>query len=454
LVVARRRNEVLAWALDVLGWPPERLALEVNRVLGVRREIHRTLPYKWRDEDTLPREPLPAIVAAVLSEALGEPLTVQRLWGGRARPSTQWAPADDGMDLPWTQAGTVKLLDVVRSGFMDRRTFLAVAGGSLAGPAAHWLTIEPARLAAVMSGDRVTSQLVDLIDADIAGLRRLDDGPGGAFALQKTDGAFALVTELLSRGSYDTDTGRRLYVAAAELAQLAGFMCFDAGDHPRAQRYYLTALHAAHTASDVQLGAYVLDCMAFQSAWCHRPQEALSLLDSAQRGAVGKVRPRVMAALVAYEARAHAVAGDSRNCSAALNRAESFFDRGRGDGDPSWIYWMDEAIVATGTGQCFAQLGQYRQAEHHLRRGIGLYDESCIRDKAVYLPSLAEVQRAQRDLDGACATARQAMELVPRVNTARATDAVRGLRDRLAADSGVPVVAEFIAEADACLRTA
>jgi hypothetical protein len=420
-------------------------------VLGVRREIHRTLPYKWRDEDTLPREPLPAIVAAVLSEALGEPLTVQRLWGGRARPSTQWGPADDGMDLPWTQAGTVKLLDAVRSGFMDRRTFLAIAGASLTGPAAHWQTVEPAQLAAVLNGDRVTSRIADLIRAEIAALRRLDDGSGGGFALKKTTSAFGFVTEVLRDGSYDAVTGQRLHIAAAELAQLSGYMCFFNGDDAGAQRYYLASLRAAHASGDRQLGARVLACLAFQATLRGRPQEAISLLDAAQSGLHSRATPRVKAMLIENQAHAHAMAGRTRECMHALNQAERLLDRGRHDDDPSWIYWMDEAVIATTAGECFAQFGQYRMAERQLRQAIDLYPASRVRDKAVYLPSLAEVLRAQGDLDGACATGRQALELMPRVNTLRATEAIRGLRDRLVADSTVPVVAEFIAEADAYL---
>jgi hypothetical protein len=49
---------------------------------------------------------------------------------------------------------------------------------------------------------------------------------------------------------------RRLFAALAEIGQLAGWMAVDAGRHGLAQRYFFTALRAAH----------VLAGLAFQAA--------------------------------------------------------------------------------------------------------------------------------------------------------------------------------------------
>jgi hypothetical protein len=158
--------------------------------------------------------------------------------------------------------------------------------------------------------------------------------------------------------------------------------------------------------------------------------------------------------LAAYEARAHAAAGEANACERALSRADHFLDAGPVEADPSWVYWVDEAVLATGAGQCFAQLGRLGQAERHLDRGISLYGPSCPRDRAVYLPTLADVRLRQRDLDAACATGREGLHLAVELNTARATGALRGFRDRLRSDAGVPVVDEFLDEADALLAAA
>lgn len=456
--MAGARNEVLAGALDALGWSAERLASEVNRALGPEnraRWISRTLPYKWRDRGVLPRSPLPEVVAAVLSDALGEPLPPGRLWPQRPHGgSAAWVPADDGLRLPWDGPGTVKLLGLFRSSVVDRRRFLAVSGLSVLGPAQAWAGVEPVALAGAASGDRVTSGLVDLVESHIRELRRLDDGHGGTFALRRTSAELSFVAELLDGGSYDAATGRRLLVASAELAQLAGFMCFDGSEQPRAQRFYLMALRAAHIADDRALGAHVLGSMAFQATWRQRPQEALGLLESARSGARGRCTPRVQAMLAAYEARAHAAAGETAACARALARADSYLGAGPSDTDPPWVYWVDEAVLATGAGQCFAQLGQFDQAERHLDRGVSLYGRTCPRDRAVYLPSLAEVYRRQRNLDAACSAGRDALHLAVEVNTARAHDALRALRDRLRSDTGAPVVDAFLDEADVLLPAA
>jgi hypothetical protein len=59
-----------------------------------------------------------------------------------------------------------------------------------------------------------------------------------------------------------------------ELGQLTGWVAYDAGLHALAQRYWIAALRAAHTADDPALGAYIVSWMAQQATEQGRGPEA------------------------------------------------------------------------------------------------------------------------------------------------------------------------------------
>ncbi len=438
-------NETLAWAMGVTGFAPDRLAARVNRVLGPTRRNRWVTPsavYKWRDHNRVPRVPLPAIVAGVLAEALGEPLTADQLWQGRAAAGDLWQPADFGLDLPWTPAGTVELLRIVRSDRVERREFLSIAGLPLLTPALEWANAEPAELAAATKGGRVSGVLLATIETRVRAIRRLDDN-GGGHVLLLAETEFALVAELLRNGSYDTPVSQRLHVALAELAQLAGWACYDMADHGRAQRHYLTALRAAHTAHDWQLGARVLSCLAYQAAARGRAQEAVTLAECAQRGLRGKSTATIRSLLAATEARAHAVAGDGAAFGGALNRAERELEHARTEDDPPWSYWHDAANLAIDSGSDFGRLGQLHAAERRLQEGFAA-TAGFLRNRAVYLPDLADVQVRQGDVDAACASAAEAFRLGTELGSARALNGVRSFRAEVARHTGVSAVNDFL----------
>jgi len=60
---------------------------------------------------SVPRHPLPTVVAHVISDALDREVSVEQLWSGRARRAELWIPADVGLRLPWSAEGTVRVLD-------------------------------------------------------------------------------------------------------------------------------------------------------------------------------------------------------------------------------------------------------------------------------------------------------------------------------------------------------
>jgi hypothetical protein len=74
--------------LTEAGLAPRALAREMNRLFGPGT-VAETAPYYWRDAGGLPRDPLPALAAYVMSRHLGRVVTVGDLWQRPCVPSTR-----------------------------------------------------------------------------------------------------------------------------------------------------------------------------------------------------------------------------------------------------------------------------------------------------------------------------------------------------------------------------
>ncbi len=144
-----RKNPVLFGLLAELGWSRSRLAAEVNAFMG-RDYIGRTTVFEWVGNGRIPREPLPTVVAHLLSDAVGRKITVADLWGAGARKSASWMPADHGQrKMTFDYSGVLHTAgdwidNVGRTMDSDRRKFMAVSGAALTTPAWAYLDA-PAR---------------------------------------------------------------------------------------------------------------------------------------------------------------------------------------------------------------------------------------------------------------------------------------------------------------------
>ncbi|HKR48519.1 MAG TPA: hypothetical protein VJT72_02865, partial [Pseudonocardiaceae bacterium] len=180
---------------------------------------------------------------------------------------------------------------------MKRRHFVFLTGAMLTAPAHQWLVHDPGPLVSGLAGRRVSMELADRFIAMIGELRAMDDVAGGGAVLSLAEQQFGMVTDLLDRASYDEPTGRKLYIALAELGRIVGWSTYDAGQPELTQRYNIVALRAAHSAADRLQGAHILSFMAYQATRQGRPAEAVTLIDTAVAGVRGEETPALLAQL-------------------------------------------------------------------------------------------------------------------------------------------------------------
>lgn len=463
-------NTVLASLLCEAGWSPRALARRLNRLFGAGT-VAETAPYHWRDAGGVPRPPLPALTAWALSKELGRDVTVAELWEGRAADSPLALPADAEMDVPWSKAGILGVIDDwVVSGLLDRRTFLAVSGNALTSIALSYPGIEGGRWSRALERGDGGSVLVSQIEQGIPLLQVLDDANGGSAHLAYVGAQFKAVALLLHHGGHLESTERRLLAALAELGHLAGWMAFDAGSHGLAQRYYLTALRAAQEASAHQLAAHTLADLGFQAASREQPREAIALGQRAADVACRTGSLAVQASVQSRLAYAYSVAGRLADSETIYCRAVDVLAKGGpGRDEPRWMYYLTPNHLDTqrGYGLAHAGLLAFRAHDRSTARALLRSGETLLRTgahgrplgdpsqrRALFEGAWLAVATAHRGrLEDACLLGRTALARMGAVQSARSTEVLRILADRLHRANRNAHVQDFLPVLDAALAS-
>lgn len=356
-------NAVLSGCLDELGWSPKALARKLNRVFGAGT-VAESAPYHWRDGGSLPRSPLPMMAAYVLSQELGRAISVAALWQGRAGDSSALVPADTDLARPWTVQGMEAIVeDWVMGGLVDRRRFLAISGAGLLAIVAQYLdgTAGRGQYAPRIAPSNGADPLVDQVEQHLPMLQLLDDEHGGARHLPYVGAQFRAVGLLIHDGGHSPVVTSRLIRALAEIGQLAGWMAFDAADHGLAQRYFATALRAAHQANDLPLCAHILGDLSFQAASRGHPADAIALGEAARRASEA-APPAARASVLSRLAYAYAAAGRDNDFAHTRGSArELIASRDGSQEEPRWMYFLTDNHLDCQAGYGFIQMGRARQ---------------------------------------------------------------------------------------------
>ncbi|MFC8916591.1 hypothetical protein ACGF5F_30960 [Streptomyces sp. NPDC047821] len=463
----KRPNEQLSSWFVRSGWSKGELARQVNRRARQMGAHHISTDTsrvrRWLDGEQ-PREPIPRILSELFSERFGSVVAVEDLGLRTAHQS----PSVSGVDLPWAGPQTVALLsDFSRSDLMlARRGFLGTslalaAGPALIEPMQRWLVptpaAEPARAepAAQRRSTRLSRAELDLLESTTVMFRQWDAQCGGGLRRKAVVGQLHEVTDLLQEPQ-PAPTAKRLFQCAAELAELAGWMSYDVGLQPTAQKYFVLALHAAKEAGDKPLGSYILSSMSRQMIHLGRPDDALELIHLAQYGSRDCATARTQAMLYAMEARAYANMGQPSKCKRAVRMAEdTFADVGLdGEPEPDWIRFFSEAELNGENAHSYRDLAYVAGrsptyaslAEPVMEKAVDLFskDEDHQRSYALNLVGMATVHLLKREPEQATKLAEQALGVARRVRSERVNTRLRKTVDTAARDFGdVPEVARL-----------
>ncbi|MGB8944967.1 MAG: transcriptional regulator [Streptomyces sp.] len=461
---SERRNEVLAGCLDELGWSPKVLARKLNRVFGMGT-VAETAPYHWRDTGGVPRSPLPAMAAYVMSQELGRVVSVDQLWQGRAADTPMLIAADASLGYSWNVQGLGHIVeDWVLGGLLDRRRFLAISGSGLLAVVSQYLdgTAGRGAFSPRIANEGRGDPLVTQVEQNLPLLQLLDDENGGARHLPYVGAQFRAVGLLLHEGAHTDAATTRLIRALAEIGQLAGWMAFDSADHGLAQRYFATALRAAHQVNDRALCAHILADMSFQAATRQHPADAIALGEAARRASDGgptSVRASVLSRL----AHGYATAGRSVDFARTSGLARELIEQ-RPDAklEPRWMYFLtpnhlecQAGYSLIGLGRSALQQGDRSAGRNFVREGEALLETGAhgvekgdpSQRRALFEGAwLALGYSASSELERVCDVARTAVSRLETVQSPRSTALLQQLAVELRRKQRNPYVGSFVPE--------
>ncbi|GAA2814197.1 helix-turn-helix transcriptional regulator [Saccharopolyspora taberi] len=307
---------------------------------------------------------------------------------------------------------------------------LAADPGAPVRLAHEWLVSESPAALHLRSGRRIGRSLAAELESRVVELRHLDDVVSSADLLPAVSEELSTARELVREATYSDSTGKRLFTAVGELAQLAGWVAGDAGKLAEAQRFYLSGVDAANQARDRVLGAQLLSSLSYQIANTGNPRDAVLLARTAVMGAEGAT-PLVRALLLERLAWASAKSRDAEATWRALDEVDDAF-AARGADEPEWVYWLNRAEIDVMAGRCLIQLGRPGEAEPLLSAAIETYPAEHAREVALYLSWLAESHARSGDLDAARETLARAQPFAEAMPSARTGDRLRAVRQACA----------------------
>ncbi|WP_221350684.1 hypothetical protein [Streptomyces beigongshangae] len=439
-------NKALAAALGEAGCSYASLALRVNelgRRQGTESNYDKASVTRWLNGQQ-PRGSTPELIAAVLSERLGLPVSPTDLG---FLPEQQRPVVGRALAYREDLADTLHILAELGSTDIARRTLLGTVpfvAGALLNPQREWLlwlveSPEAVRLDPVTDGGPV-----EQVHAMIGMFDQMDNHFGGGGV--RTSIVHYLCTEvvpMLQRRGTPPYQQRLLFAAAARLAAMAGWSSYDAGEYGLAQRYMIQALRLCAEGRDRVLGGQILAGLSHLATGLGSPDEGVALARAGIATAKDSGSPLGLMRLYAMAARGHAARNRVEETTEALRQAERHLDASRGAAQESvWVRYLDHHYLQAESALCFRDLGLAAQAERTAGESV-VANADRRRRQAISRSVLATAHLQQNRLDEAIGTATEALNALSTVHSERSVQALRDFRTRLAPSRHEPLVQEF-----------
>ncbi|GHA85634.1 hypothetical protein GCM10010330_44920 [Streptomyces tendae] len=385
------------------GWSQARLAREVCRAARMQGEpVGRQEVSRWETGKRTPREWLPFIAAA-----FGVPVDALKTPQKPAEPPlptlADFLPDDD----------------------------------PLAPLSAH-------------TGRRIGIGQVDDLQKRVHGLRLADDVLAGGDLIRPALRELRSAVKLYREGAHTADVGRQLLRQIGELAQIAGWIASDAGQHDEAERIYRLGISAARQAEAHTLAGNIAGSLAYQMSNTGREAEGLTLAQAAFNDARAEAPPKARALYLDRVAWAHTKAGGRENGQHAIRAlgeaSEALSEDGAGIESPAYLYWVDPGELRVMESRIYTEIHRPLRAVPLLREVLSEYDATHTREMALYLSWLAVALADANEPEEAAAVAERVISISADVASERTAERVRVVLARLGDFADVPEVASLLAD--------
>lgn len=245
----------------------------------------------------------------------------------------------------------------------------------------------------------------------------LDNRFGGTDLAGLTVRFFRAVHNQLGTGAYEPAIERDLQAVVGELAEVAGWLLYDADRQDDVRRMNHEALYFSRLAGDRQMELLTIQNTSMHAGFMGRHREALHLAESVLESR-DRLSPRVKTLFLVRKARALAQGGDGQALR-LFAAARSHYQDGVRDSDPKWVWWVDERELAWHEGMAQLQLGKATLAVEQFERSVAATASHQVRSRYLHLAYLLAVQAQVGAWSDADATLGLLMPLVDEVASRR-----------------------------------
>ncbi|MFF6958547.1 tol-pal system YbgF family protein [Streptomyces sp. NPDC008317] len=397
--------------------------------VGLALHYDRTSVSHWLS-GTRPPEPVPSLVAEVLSRALGRQVTAADtgLLNGNAPVATRQS---DDLGLSLVRLARPPTKELADSSVYTTLLELDAAEGNFAIPLAP--SVPHAREAEPTS--------VPATELMLPVFARIDTAFGGGAARQALSSYLAV--DITPRLVLRMPPGRRdrFLRTASRLTYLAGYMHFDDNMNGIGQSYYQTALRMAAASADLRTYTTVLRAMSIQALHLGHRSLALDIAEAAARHNTD-LPPGQAVLLTSQWALTLAANGQRRKAFAELRRAEQTFARG-----PLSTGTIDDfhaAAFAHQSAETFAYAGEPARAIRELTSSLRQRPADERRARALINARLGGLQLDQGHLEQACAAWHLFLDDQAHLRSGRIASALAEMRSRLRPFRQQPVAREVL----------
>ena len=318
---------------------------------------------------------------------------------------------------------------------VKRRKFLAHAAAVTVGAAVFgadsgsWVS-HPTQTPAP---GRIGMTDVRQVEAATRALRALDYQYGGGSCRDAVVAQLSWGQQMLGASSTDI-VRQRLYVALADLHNLAGWTSFDTGLMDSARNHFGQALDLAKQGENEALMANILYRMGRVYLHQNAPDDALKVFQLGQLAAQNSGSELAVGILCANEAWAYAKMGSDEQALKLLGRARDEFSRANVTEAPAWAKFFNEIDLSSMIGTVHTELAQTVDAKYTrtaipaLSKAINNFGDEYARSRSFNLTSMAINHLLEGDIDHGAKVGGQAVDLSEGLKSVRTKQRMEPLR--------------------------
>jgi hypothetical protein len=274
-----------------------------------------------------------------------------------------------------------------------------------------------------------SGEYLESVRGHIREIVALDNRFGGADLVRLSARFFRAIHDQLGTGRYAPGLERDLHSAAGELAEVVGWLAYDAEAHDLARRMNQESLYFTRLAGDRDIELLTLQNSSMHAASQGRPVEALQIARSVLEGGYA-LSPRLKALFLTRKARALAQGGDE-SALRMFSEIRSLFLHGVSDKDPAWAWWIDERELAWHEAMAQRDLGFTGRAIAFFERSVIATPATEIRSQYLHRAYLLQAEVDNSSWGDAEETIRQLLPLSAEVASTRTVVLLRRILNQL-----------------------